>query len=69
MARAVVRQAAQHTIGIVVRRPGWLGTRAKPGKGVGVGQHVAATIRTKGWSAWFDADQRALRQANGCVGE
>ncbi|GMN71355.1 hypothetical protein TIFTF001_053392 [Ficus carica] len=61
--------AAQHTIGIVVQRPGWLGTRAKPGKDVGMGQHMAATIRIKGWSAWFDADQRALRQTNGCVGE
>lgn len=30
---------------------------------------MAATIRAMGWSAWGDADQRALRQANGCVGE
>ena len=37
----------------------------KRGKGVGGGQHVAAVIRTMGWSAWFDADQRALSQASG----
>ena len=41
----------------------------KRGKGVGGGQHVAAVIRTMGWSAWFDADQRALSQASGLAGE
>ncbi|GMN28022.1 hypothetical protein TIFTF001_001898 [Ficus carica] len=30
---------------------------------------MVATIRTKDWSAWFDVDQRALRQTNGCAGE
>ena len=69
LAQAVVRLVAQHTIGIVVRRPRWLGTQAKLSKGVGGGQHMAATIRTKGWSVWFDEDQRALKQTNRCVCE
>ena len=30
---------------------------------------MAATIRAIGWSAWVDADQRALRQTNGCMDE